>query len=406
MHYETRPYLSAHDDQGSTETLSADALLRAYGIESSFFFATPSSTWLGRGILANLSIQPSTPLDEALTRMFGQAQERGVQRPVAVGALPFDPEAAPILYIPERLERAGRRRHAPPATIERALSGCTAQEFPPADVYAASVREALTLMQETALKKVVLSRTLEVVGECDIDQARLLHNLAYRNPTGYTFAVNLPPTLRDLTPRRLIGASPELLVRRTGARVLANPIAGTAPRSADPAVDRARAEALLRSAKDRHEHALVVEAVIDALRPYCRIIDCPPAPELISTARLWHLSTRVRGELRDPAATSIELARALHPTPAVCGEPRALARAAIERLESFSRGFFTGLVGWCDAEGDGEWAVTIRCAEVEGPCARLYAGAGIVQDSDPWLEVAETAAKFRTLLDALTGGSA
>src|SRR5690554_7628780 len=99
MHYETRPYLSAHDDQGSTETLSADALLRAYGIESSFFFATPSSTWLGRGILANLSIQPSTPLDEALTRMFGQAQERGVQRPVAVGALPFDPEAAPILYI-------------------------------------------------------------------------------------------------------------------------------------------------------------------------------------------------------------------------------------------------------------------------------------------------------------------
>ncbi|BBA36936.1 Isochorismate synthase DhbC [Methylocaldum marinum] len=406
MHNETQPHLPTHDDEDSSEALSADALLRAYGKESSFFFASPGATWLGRGILASLPIRAGASLDDALPRLFGQARDRGVQRPIVVGALPFDPEAAPILYIPERLERAGRLRHTQPAATESALSGCTTNEFPPPAAYAAGVREALTLMRETALKKVVLSRTLDVVGECDIDQARLLRNLACRNPAGYTFAVNLPPTLRGFTPRRLIGASPELLVRRTGARVLANPIAGTAPRSADPDEDRARAEALLRSAKDRHEHALVVEAVVDALRPYCRIIDCPPAPELISTARLWHLSTRVRGELRDPAATAIELARALHPTPAVCGEPRALARQAIGRLEHFSRGLFTGLVGWCDAEGDGEWAVTIRCAEVEGGRARLYAGAGIVPDSDPWLEVAETAAKFRTLLDALTGGNA
>jgi hypothetical protein len=131
MHNETQPHLPTHDDEGSSEALSADALLRAYGKESSFFFATPGATWLGRGILASLPIRAGAFLDDALPRLFGQAQDRGVERPVAVGALPFDPAAAPILYIPERLERAGRLRHTQPAAIEPALSGCTTDEFPP-----------------------------------------------------------------------------------------------------------------------------------------------------------------------------------------------------------------------------------------------------------------------------------
>nr|BFE82385.1 hypothetical protein GCM10020093_049860 [Planobispora longispora] len=201
--------------------------------------------------------------------------------------------------------------------------------------------------------------------------------------------------------RTLIGASPELLVSRRGRTVISNPLAGSAARSADPAEDRRRAAALAASAKDLHEHRLVVEAVADALAPYCADLDVPNGPELTSTETMWHLSTRVTGVLRDPDTPVLALAAALHPTPAVCGTPRLRARRAIEELEPFDRGFYTGLVGWTDAAGDGEWAVTIRCAEAAGRMLRLYAGAGIVPGSDPDKELAETSAKFRTMLRAL-----
>lgn len=199
----------------------------------------------------------------------------------------------------------------------------------------------------------------------------------------------------------LIGASPELLVARSGQLVTANPLAGSAARSSDPAEDKRRADALLLSAKDRHEHAVVVEAVASALRPYCRKLDVPAEPSVIGTKTMWHLSTKVTGELLEPAASSLELAVAMHPTPAVCGTPTGPARTAIRELESFDRRYFTGMVGWCDAAGDGEWAVTIRCAEIGEDAVTLYAGAGIVEGSDPAAELAETSSKLKTLLLAM-----
>ena len=134
--------------------------------------------------------------------------------------------------------------------------------------------------------------------------------------------------------------------------------------------------------------------------PIAGHLNVPAEPSVIHTRTLWHLSTEVQGELIDPATSSLELATALHPTPAVCGYPNREARDLIAEIEPFDRGFFTGMVGWCDASGDGEWAVTIRCAEAEGGNLRLFAGAGIVMGSTPEQELAETATKFRTMLNA------
>ncbi|MED2933316.1 chorismate-binding protein, partial [Bacillus wiedmannii] len=153
--------------------------------------------------------------------------------------------------------------------------------------------------------------------------------------------------------------------------------------------------------KDLHEHAVVVEAVAAALRPYCHTLHVPEKPSVIHSEAMWHLSTEVKGELKDPNTTSLELAIALHPTPAVCGTPMEEAREAIQKIEPFDREFFTGMLGWSDLNGDGEWIVTIRCAEVQENTLRLYAGAGVVAESKPEDELAETSAKFQTMLKAL-----
>lgn len=255
-------------------------------------------------------------------------------------------------------------------------------------------------MKSGEFDKVVLARTLQLDTEGPLDLPAMLQRLARRDPHGYSFAVPSGPG------RTLLGASPELLVSRHGDRLTANPLAGSTPRSADLAEDVRRAAALLESAKDLHEHAVVVDAVHKALAPFCTDLDVPERPTLVRTATMWHLSTTVTGELADPAASALDLACALHPTPAVCGTPTGHARDVIGELEPFDRGHYTGMVGWSDARGDGEWVVTIRCAEAEETAdgtgrLRLFAGAGVVADSSPEAERAETGAKFRTFLDAV-----
>lgn len=145
----------------------------------------------------------------------------------------------------------------------------------------------------------------------------------------------------------------------------------------------------------------MVDDIVRILRPFCRTLTVPPGPELVHTRAMWHLATRIEGELADPATTSLDLACALHPTPAVGGTPTDLAREVIAELEPFDRNCFAGMVGWTDVAGDGEWVLALRSAEVCGDRLRLFAGAGIVAGSVPDAEVAETAAKFRTMLDAL-----
>jgi isochorismate synthase len=271
------------------------------------------------------------------------------------------------------------------------------REVPQADAYRAAVAEVVAKIRRGELRKVVLARTIEVTAERELDPKLLAGRLRAVDPDAYTFAV---PTDEGV----LVGASPELLVSRRGHEVRSNPLAGSAPRSGDPEEDRANADALTGSSKDREEHTIVVDAVAETLRPFCEELTWDPEPVLRETPNVWHLSTNFRGALRDPAPTALDLVAALHPTPAVAGEPREAALATIAELEPFDRGRYAGPVGWVDAEGDGEWAIALRCAELRGKNAVLYAGAGIVADSDPARELDETERKFRAFLDALRWG--
>ncbi|MBM3114884.1 isochorismate synthase DhbC [Jeongeupia naejangsanensis] len=384
--------------------VAANTLLDDYGDDATFFYASPRLTFLGKGLHARLR-EPGREalLAHQVGELLAGARQAGIAAPIVAGALPFDADDAAVLFVPEQIIRAGRLAHGQiRAAAPQPLRG-EIRQVPEAAVYHHAVEEALHRFATTPLEKVVLSRALEVHAPGGIDARALLTQLAAHNPNGFTFALDLFERGGHSIhrPLRLMGASPELLVSRHGRTLTANPIAGTLPRSKDPVEDEARGQSLLASVKDLHEHALVVDAVAKSLAPLCSTLIVPPKPSLIKTATLWHLSTMVHGEVADPSTSALDLAQALHPTPAVCGHPRDLAHAAIRELEPFERGLFTGMVGWIDETGDGEWAVTIRCAEVDSDKVRLFAGAGIVPASTPESELIETAAKFRTMLNAM-----
>lgn len=387
-----------HDPQSALAAPQAADLLRLYPAGGSLF-VSPRRAVLAQGRHATLPHGPAATLAERAAALLAAVRAEGVARPLLLGAVPFNQDAPAHLFVPEGVVFGhgvdGPAPIAQPRTP--AQRDAAAEAAPSPDRYRRNVARALAHIGDGALEKVVLSRSLKV--EADVAVPALLRRLAGRNPRGYTFAIDLPG--QDDERRTLVGASPELLLSRRGMQVVSHPLAGSIPRSADPVEDQARAERLFGSAKDRHEHQLVVDAVAEALRPYCTAVHVPAGPSLVSTPSMWHLATEIRGELADPRHGALELALALHPTPAVCGHPTDAARSFIEEVEGFDRGFFTGLVGWCDADGDGEWAVTIRCAEVGERSATLYAGAGIVAGSEPALELAETSAKLRTMLNAM-----
>ncbi|MFI6904758.1 isochorismate synthase [Nonomuraea sp. NPDC050394] len=364
-------------------TTAADPLA-GYERTRSVLFASPRGTLLTRGRSTIAGGELAT-LADRLPALLGQSGG------LAAGAISFD-GTAHLLVPSESAWSAPLPAAAPPVPSGRWWR----RQTPAPAAYMRAVRLALAELEAGNLDKVVLARTLELRSDEPISLRHLLRPLLGH---GYSFATPLPGG------STLAGASPELLVARHGRQVLSNPLAGSAERSADPVEDARRAAALLESAKDLHEHRLVVEAVTERLRRYCDDLDVPKAPQLTSTATMWHLSTKITGILRDPATSVLTLAAALHPTPAVCGTPQAAARRVIGELEAVERGFYSGLAGWCDAAGDGEWAVAIRCCEVHEHTVRLFAGAGIVAGSVPERELAETTSKFRTVLDALGAGN-
>ncbi|MCA6090791.1 isochorismate synthase DhbC [Streptomyces sp. SCA3-4] len=376
---------------------AATSLLDAYEPGRARFFSSPTRTLLAHGVRAEVP-HGEAPLHRRVTRTLDAELLAGNPAPVVVGAVPFDHAAPAVLAVPEAVRWAPALARDPLVALPAAAPAAADWDVRPVPEpagYGRAVAEAVRRMRSGEFSKVVLARTLELRSSRDLDLPTLLQRLARRDPTGYTFAVPSGPG------RTLLGASPELLVSRRGGRIVANPLAGSTPRSADLAEDVRRAAALLESAKDLHEHAVVVDAVREALAPYCRTLDVPVRPTLVRTATMWHLSTTVVGEPADPAVSALELACALHPTPAVCGTPTATARDVIDELEPFDRGAYTGMVGWSDASGDGEWVVTLRCAEAEGRTLRLFAGAGVVEQSSPEAETAETGAKFQTFLQAV-----
>ncbi len=384
-------------------TYRASDLLSAY-LPGSFYYSSPGGTVLADGVLRSVRAD-SGRRAEAVAAELGAAAADGVAEPIVVGALGFRPDSESRLVVPAVVRRASAPesgRGAVPPRQDR-LGPWDITPRPEREAYAAAVVKALRRIGDGELEKVVLARSLELTANAPVPVPPLLARVVQANPASHAFAVDIT-AVGDAAPRTLVGASPELLVSRRGATVVANPLAGSRPRSADEAENRRRIAELLSSDKDRREHAHVAAQVAEVLGRFCGELDVPAEPEVIGTPTMWHLSTRITGKLadpRDPATSSLALAEALHPTPAVCGTPTARARELIAELEPDDRGYYAGLVGWTGADGDGEWVVTIRCAEVCDRTVRVFAGAGIVEGSDPAAELAETSAKFRTLLGAL-----
>lgn len=317
-----------------------------------------------------------------------------------VGALPFAPDHPAALTAPEVLDHTATAfTTETPALPTIRISGVMPAEAEHVD----RVTTALGLLRadDNTLEKVVLARALTLEAESRIDPETLLAALVSHDTVGNGFSVDLSAAGAQWSGRHLVGASPEVLIRRRGDLVTAHPLAGSAPRSSDPELDRATAEELRASAKNLGEHAHVIDSLRASLEPLCSELHIPNHPSLTNTRHLWHLGTPVSGRLRDPSVTALDLALSVHPTPAICGTPTESARDLIRELEG-DRGFYAGALGWCDENGDGEWMVTIRCAvlEPDGTTLTAHAGGGIVAASDPTEELAETTVKFGTVLDA------
>lgn len=318
-----------------------------------------------------------------------------------VGALPFDVSDPIALTCPSELVKSeGPWRST--SQLSPLPHVRTGDQIPEAEVHVERVRALVESLRRGDARKVVLARALRLDADSPIDPLSLLDALVRADPLGNGYAVDLSAAGGVYDGRFLVGSSPELLIRREGTTVTCHPFAGTAARDDDPGVDAAIADELAASAKDQAEHRFVVDEIVSALDPLCESIDVPATPQLSSTPQLWHLSSPITGVLRDPATTALDLALALHPTPAVAGVPRQAAMEAIARIEG-PRGFYAGAVGWVDERGDGEWMVSIRGVELAADrlSAIATAGGGIVEASDPDAELAETTAKFRTVLAAL-----
>lgn len=365
-----------------------------------FVLVGAGETLVAGGALSSVAEGPE-PLGARVRRLLAE----GEGPDLVVGALPFGAQAPAHLYRPAALSRhPGRGGFAAAMPLPRRAESLRPARWqvtpePPLAAYQAAVAAALARMSQggEGLRKIVLSRSLKIIADRPLDSAALLRALA-QDASVTAFCVPLPSTG---APRALVGATPELLVSRRGARVTSHPLAGSSRRAREAGADHAAAQALLGSEKDRREHREVVAAILDQLAPHCTDLAVPGEPELTSTASMWHLGTPITGRLREASLSALDLALLLHPTPAVCGTPRGAAARAIAELEGYERGFYAGAVGWCAASGDGDWHVAIRCAELSGREARLYAGAGIVAGSDPVAEGEETSAKFAALLTAL-----
>ena len=251
------------------------------------------------------------------------------------------------------------------------------------------VSSAVEKINSGTLAKVVLARDVIAKLPEKFDVRSVLQKLAHQYPTCWVYSVD-----------GMFGASPELLVRVSHAQVSARVLAGTAGRGTDPGVDQAIAVALAASSKNTAEHAFAVDSLVKSLEPFCTHVDADPTPFSLALPNVWHLASDVHGVLREDASV-LDVAAALHPTAAVAGTPTDVAQNLIAKLEGSDRGRYAGPVGWIGADGDGEWAIGLRGAQITDKTIRAFAGCGIVAESEPEAELAETDLKFRPIREAL-----
>lgn len=412
------PRLVAH-----TTRLDADIDLITVAGAQGVLFEQSGAGLAGRGVAMRIKLPIGQDRLEAAAELTHQTlshiethDEVGLTGcgPLAFGALPFENDSPGEMIIPSlivgRSDDGARwvttiqpldgapisteeqlqtlETPKPPTATNPTRFSVQAMQSPTS--WCDGVAEAVKAMSSGSLDKVVLAREILIEADAPLIVSEILERLRIAYPSSMIYAVG-----------GFIGASPELLVSRNGDVVRSHPMAGTAPRRGDPAVDARQAASLLASSKDRDEHQITIDMVLDAILPFCSYVDSEPEPSIVSIANVHHLASLVEGRLSLPPASVLSLVAALHPTPAVCGWPREVALELIQKLEPFDRGLYTGPVGWVDANGNGRFAVAIRCAEITGHQARLFAGNGLVAGSDPRTELAETQAKLQALLTAI-----
>ena len=416
--------------------------LLALAGEAGFAWRSPGRTLVTAGVAARIPAPPGPRRLERLARVASSllagagptgawggvgAEGAAAAAPLVVGALPFDDLAHGELVVPALIleqapggpvvamsvaagvdppdpaamaERWVARESAQPAQRVARESARPAEARWPRRIevtpcwerpgWRAAVEAILAEIRAGRLDKAVLSRQVVLEADRPFGRAALLGRLAARGSGAYLYASG-----------GFVGASPELLVARSGGTARSRPLAGTVPRGAGAAEEARQLARLRASAKEALEHRLVLDAVAGGLAKAADLVEVA-ATQVVSLPTVAHLATEVTATLGDPPPTALDLLALLHPTPAVAGTPREVAVDLLARLEPSGRGLYAGPVGWMDANGDGEWALALRCASLAGSNARLFAGAGIVAGSDPDAEWDETTSKLRAIFEVLS----
>lgn len=336
----------------------------------------------------------STPASELVLPSVALARADGARMTLAARISPDSVISDELAAVEDLVERLRLDQDLGPTSFQSREGEAVVSSVAPPQHFERAVAEASAQIAGGEYEKIVLAREVNLRRTDDIDAFNAVRGLQESFPECTTFALGQGSTT-------FIGASPELLIRREGRRASTMALAGSMRRGADPETDAHLGAQLMMSEKNREEHAIVVERIERTLGRHSAWIAAGESPELIKFKNIQHLATPIRAQLTEPRPT-IELAGLLHPTPAVGGEPWGEVRDRIKALEGFDRGWYTGGVGWTDLFEDGEFHVALRSALIEGPQARLFAGCGIVGDSDPAAELAETETKLQALLPVLT----
>jgi menaquinone-specific isochorismate synthase len=369
----------------------------------------------GRGIAATVTEVDAQNFLNTLTP--SQQHAASMPAPIMFGVVPFLPSEQASFVLPRATFRklpdgsrtvtlvGSNEKQVNDEAVSTAITEAVSSNPPrpsgnsyrveartPIGRYLDAVTAARDAVRSGVLKKAVIARDVEVFADDPLDVHGILLRLRSSFGSSYRYCIN-----------NMVGASPELLIEVDGRTVRSHPLAGTAPRTGDPVVDARLAEELVASTKNQVEHRVVIDMVHDTLLPYCSYLDWEAEPSIVTVANVQHLGTAIEGALTEPAPHILALVRELCPTPALGGFPSAQAIEFITANEGMTRGNYGGAVGWMDARGNGCFAVTIRCAELSNDrrTARLFAGGGIVAESDPYSELAETQAKFQAMLSAI-----
>jgi len=383
----------------TTDDVDLNAIARGDG----FLFVRDGVGFAGRGIAARV---PSHDAKQFLAQIdIDDTVNAPGSGPVLFGSIPFDSTQQHEFILPKMVVCKSTDGRIWVTLIDDAVADLT-NPNPPAAVsssftvkpgveintYLSAVATARDAVRTGSITKAVIARDVFVTSDKAIDVHSVLLRLRTSFGSSYRFSID-----------GFVGASPELLVSIADGEVSSHPLAGTAARTGDPTTDAQLASSLLASSKNQIEHRIVIDAVHDTLLPWCSYLDWEPEASIVAVANVQHLGTHMSGMLSQPFLHILDAVYALSPTPALGGFPKDQALALISKIEGMERGRYGGAVGWFDARGNGTWAVAIRCAELseDRTIARLFAGGGIVADSEPLSELAETQAKLQAMLAAI-----